>query len=117
VRVVSKRNLWLAALLIGVICWAHGAESGVIATAILAVIYLASLWLSPRQRHTGFRSCKGSGELHGVLFKHAHRKCPRCNSGRKIRAGAAIAGPAYIRQEAAAAKGARKLAKSEHRWR
>ena len=40
---MTKRNLYLAALLILVICWGAGAEPGIIATLILGAVYLVSL--------------------------------------------------------------------------
>ena len=114
VQSVNKKSLYLAALLILVICWAHGGESGIIATLIVGAVYWLSLLLSPRDRHG---RCGGTGQLHGVLFRHAFRKCPRCNSGRIIRFGAARWGLPHVRREAEATARARALARTEGRWR
>ena len=114
VRVVTKRNLFLAALLIEVVSWANGVMAGIIATLIVGAVYWLSLLLSPRDRHG---RCGGTGQLHGVLFRHAFRKCPRCNSGRIIRFGAARWGLPHVRREAEATARARALARTEGRWR
>ena len=114
VQSVSKKSLYLAALLILVICWAHGGESGIIATLILGGIYLVSLRLSPRQRHG---RCNGTGEHKGHLFSHAHHRCSGCRSGRIIRAGAYLFGARHIRDEAAAGRRERMRALRTGTWR
>ena len=114
VRVVSKQALYGTAVVILLISWAHGAESGILATLILGAVYWASVVLSPRDRHG---RCNGTGQLHGRLFRHAFRRCPRCNSGRVIRWGAARWGLPHVRREAEATARARALARTEGRWR
>ena len=114
---VSKRALYGTAAVILLLAWANGATSGILASLGVGVIYFASLRFSPRARHTGFRGCGGTGEIHGWLFRHAHRRCPRCQSGRIIRRGAAIWGPEHIKSEYARTKQARATARDEHRWR
>ena len=111
---VSKRGLYGTAAVILLVCWAHGAESGLTATAIAGAVYWLSLIFSPRDRHG---ACNGTGQRHGILFRHAFRRCPRCNSGRIIRLGARFWGLPHIRREAAATGRERALARSERRWR
>ena len=111
---MTKRNLYLAALLILVICWGAGAEPGIIATLILGAVYLVSLRLSPRQRHG---RCNGTGEHKGNLFSHAHHRCSGCRSGRIIRAGAYLFGARHIRDEAAAGRRERMTALRRGMWR
>lgn len=114
---MTKGQLYGAAVIVLVICWAAGIVPGILATLGVGGLYVLSLLLSPRARHTGFRGCNGTGELHGFLFRHAHRKCPRCQSGRIIRFGARFAGLSHVRSEAATTRAARAAARDEHRWR
>lgn len=114
---MSKRALYGTAAVILLLAWANGATSGILASLGLGVIYLASLGFSPRTRHTGFRGCGGTGEIHGRLFRHAHRRCPGCQGGRIIRYGAGHFGTQHIQAEYAKGKTARKKAKAENRWR
>jgi hypothetical protein len=114
---VTKWQLYGAAIVILVIAWAAGVKSGAVATIGVVVIYLLSLRLHPRVRHTGFRGCGGSGERHGRLFAWTFRKCGRCESGRRIRFGAAHAGAGHIQAEAARTKAARAAAKDNGTWR
>lgn len=111
---MTKRNLYLAALLILVICWGAGAESGIIATLILGAVYWLSLRFSPRTRH---RRCGGTGEHGGRLFRHAHHRCSGCRSGRIIRAGAYLFGARHIRDEAEAGRRERMRALRTGTWR
>ena len=111
---MSKRALYGTAVVILLISWAHGAESGIIATVILAAVYLVSLRLSPRQRHG---RCNGTGEHKGHLFSHAHHRCSGCRSGRIIRAGAYLFGARRIRDEAAAGRRERMTALRRGMWR
>ena len=111
---VSKRGLYGTAAVILLVCWAHGAESGILATVTLGGIYLLSLRFSPRQRH---RRCGGTGEYGGRLFRHAHHRCSGCRSGRIIRAGAYLFGARHIRDEAAAGRRERMRALRTGTWR
>lgn len=85
----------------------------------LGIAYIASLRLHPRMRHTGFRSCNGSGELRGSIFTWVHRKCPGkvCQGGRQIRWGAGHFGASHIQAEYGRAKRANVAAKDGKRWR
>jgi hypothetical protein len=112
---VSKRGLYGAAALILILFTAARGTGGFFTAAIpMGVIYLASLKLSPRARHW---RCKGTGQYQGILFRHAHRKCPGCRSGRTIRLGARVWGPAHIRAENATDKRIRALAKTNRSTR
>jgi len=86
----------------------------VLAATGLFIAYLASLRLHPRIRHTGFRSCHGSGERRGAIFTWTFRKCPGCNGGRLIRRGAGAWGAGHIREEYASTKAGRAAAKASH---
>lgn len=91
---------------------------GLVITAIvLFVVYLISLRVHPRIRHTGWRSCAGTGEHRGAVFTWTHRRCPGCNGGRLIRRGAGIWGAEHIRHEYARTKAARATARSNGTWR
>jgi hypothetical protein len=83
----------------------------------LFVIYLGSLRIHPRIRHTGFRSCGGTGEHRGSVFTWTHHKCPACNGGRLIRWGAGIWGAEHIRNEYKRTKEVRKTARQNSTWR
>lgn len=89
----------------------------VLAALGLFVAYLVSLRVHPRVRHTGFRSCNGTGEHRGSVFTWTHRKCPNCNGGRLIRWGAGIWGADHIRREHERTKAARKTARQNSIWR
>ena len=115
---MSKRALYGTAAVILLLAWANGAASGILASLGLGVIYFASLRFSPRTRHTGFRGCGGTGEIHGRLFRHAHRKCPGkvCQGGRQIRWGAGLWGAGHIRAERSRTVQAKTTAKQNNRW-
>lgn len=92
--------------------------TGLIVTSLgLGVAYLATIRIHPRVRHTGFRSCGGSGEHRGAIFSWRFRKCPRCNGGRLISWGAGHLGAGHIQTEYAKGREARKTAKKNHAWR
>ena len=114
---VSKRALYGTAAVILLLAWANDATSGIRASLGIGVIYFASLRFSPRSRHTGFRGCGGTGEIHGWLFRHAHRRCPRCQGGRIVRLGAGHFGADHIQREYVRGREARKAARDNHVWR
>jgi hypothetical protein len=118
VPVVRKSSFPWVLLIILVVAYAGGHLTGLLLAALgLFIAYFASLRLHPRIRHTGFRSCNGSGERHGAVFTWTFHRCPRCNGGRLIRRGAAAWGAQHIRHEHASTKSARKTAKKNHAWR
>jgi hypothetical protein len=89
----------------------------VLAAAGLFIAYLLSLRIHPRIRHTGWRSCNGSGEHRGAIFTWTFRKCPGCNGGRLIRLGAGHMGAEHIQNEYQKGKRARQQAKDGNVWR
>jgi hypothetical protein len=89
----------------------------ILAAVFIFVAYWISLILHPRTRHTGFRSCNGTGEHRGAIFGWSHRRCPRCDGGRLIRAGAGQLGTEPVRREAASRRQARQAARDRHAWR
>jgi hypothetical protein len=115
---VQKRHFpWI---LLGILVAGYAVASivGLVLAAIgLFIVYLASLRVHPRIRHTGWRGCGGSGEHRGAVFTWTFRKCPGCNGGRLIRRGAGTWGAQHIRREHASTKAARARARSEHVWR
>jgi hypothetical protein len=96
---------------------ARGIEGFFAAALIVGVPYLISVWVHPRTRHTGWRGCNGTGEHRGSVFKWSHRRCPGCDGGRLVRAGAGYFGSERMRNEYHTRKEARKNAKKERRWR
>jgi hypothetical protein len=107
-------------ILIGIL--ALGAFGGgvlgfVIAAVGMFIVYLVTLRVHPRIRHTGWQGCAGTGEHRGAVFTWTHRKCPGCNGGRLIRRGAGIWGAEHIRHEYARSKAARETARSNGTWR
>ena len=90
---------------------------GIVGLGILGAGYWLSVIVHPRTRHTGFRSCNGTGEHRGFIFGWAHRKCPRCDGGRMIRAGAGQFGTAPVRGEYVRRRAARRTARSGRTWR
>ena len=114
---MSKAAAFGTAVVILLLGWANGAVAGLLATLALAVVYFVSLRVHPRMRHTGFRSCNGTGEHRGTLFPWTFRKCPNCNGGRLIRFGAGHFGASHIQSEYARTKQGRKTAKQDGVWR
>ena len=98
---------YLVAHLLGLILAALG----------LFIAYLASIRLHPRVRHTGWRSCNGSGEKRGSIFTWSFHKCQNCNGGRLIRWGAGHFGPGHIQGEYRRNLEARRKARQNSRWR
>jgi hypothetical protein len=90
---------------------------GILALLILGGAYWVSLIVHPRTRHTGFRSCGGTGEHRGAIFGWVHRKCPGCDGGRMIRAGAGTLGTGPVRDEYTRRRQARRAARDRHAWR
>ena len=90
---------------------------GALGLLILAGAYLLSLRINPRTRHTGWRSCNGTGEYKGAVFGWAHRNCPRCDRGRLVRWGARYAGSERIRREHVVRRQTRRVARQERTWR
>jgi hypothetical protein len=89
----------------------------VLAALGLFVAYFVSVRLHPRVRHTGWRSCNGSGEKRGSIFTWSFHKCPGCNGGRLVRWGAGQFGPDHIQREYRRNLEARRRAKQDSRWR
>ena len=89
----------------------------VLAVLGLFVAYFVSVRLHPRVRHTGWRSCNGSGEKRGSIFTWSFHKCPGCNGGRLVRWGAGHFGPDHIQREYRRNLEARRKAKQDSRWR
>jgi hypothetical protein len=112
-----SRFPWVIALIL-VLAWAGWHLAGlVLAGAGLGVIYLASLRVHPRIRHTGFRGCGGTGEHRGSVFTWTHRRCPGCDGGRLVRWGAGHYGAPHIQAEYRRNRTARAKRRQEHRWR
>ena len=98
-----------------ILSWAAWGVAGPLAAlAVLGVLYVGSVRLSPRARHG---RCNGTGQHQGILFTWVHRRCGGCQSGRVIRWGAAQFGSPAVKAEAARAKAALAAAKQGHRWR
>ena len=112
---MQKRHFpWiLLAILVAAFAGA-GIVGLILAALVLFVIYLASLRLHPRIRHS---RCNGTGEHRGAVFTWAHHKCSGCQGGRLIRAGAGIWGAEHIRREHARTRAARIAAKKDGSWR
>jgi hypothetical protein len=89
----------------------------ILAVLGLFIAYLVSIRLHPRVRHTGWRSCNGSGEVRGAIFTWTFRKCPNCNSGRLVRWGAGHFGAEHMQTEYRRSLEARRKAKQDGRWR
>ena len=107
-------------VLIGILAlgaFGAGIVGFIVAAIVLFIVYLFSLRLHPRIRHTGSRGCAGTGEHRGSVFTWTHRKCPGCNGGRLIRWGAGIWGAEHIRHEHARTRAARATARSNRTWR
>ena len=90
---------------------------GILALLILGGAYWVSLIVHPRTRHTGFRSCGGTGEHRGTIFSWGHRRCPRCDGGRMIRMGAGTLGTGPVRDESVRRRQARQAARDRRAWR
>jgi hypothetical protein len=115
---MQKRHFPFILIGILIVSYALGSLLGLIlATVGLFVVYLASLRVHPRVRHTGWRSCGGTGEQRGTVFTWTFRKCPGCSGGRVIRRGAAVWGAPHVKHEHAEAKQARAGARSNGTWR
>jgi hypothetical protein len=112
---VKNRWAWYAIVALGwLFGWVAGRALGVlVASAILFVPYLISLWLHPRTRHS---ACKGTGERRGGIFGWTHRRCPDCQSGRIIRFGAGYMGSPSIRSQAQRNRQAAASTKNRERW-
>ena len=103
---------------IGVVAYAAWGILGLILAALgMAALYGRSIRTHPRIRHTGWGSCKGTGEVRSRLFRWTFHKCPKCQSGRLIRYGAGHWGTQPIQAEYKRGRRARKRAKDEKRWR
>jgi hypothetical protein len=92
-------------------------EAGIFGLLFLGGAYWVSLIVHPRTRHVGFRSCNGTGEHHGFIFSWSHRRCPRCDGGRMIRAGAGTLGTSPVRDEYTRRRQARRAARNRGVWR
>ena len=114
---MSKNAVYLGAAVILLLAWAGGPLTGILATIGLGGVGWLAVRIHPRVRHTGFRSCNGSGEHHGAIFRWRFRKCANCNSGRLISWAAGHFGADHIQSEYAAGRESRAKARDEHRWR
>ena len=108
---------WLLVVILVVGYAAFNVIGLVLAALGLFVVYLLSIRIHPRIRHTGWGSCGGSGEKRGTIFTWTFHRCPNCNGGRLIRWGAGQFGHALIRSEYRRNLEARRKAKQEARWR
>lgn len=98
-----------------VVAWAGWHALGlVLALAVLAVVYVSSVRLSPRIRHG---RCNGTGQKQGILFTWVHRRCGGCASGRIIRWGAGQWGTPAVQAERVRMRAGLKAAKQADRWR
>lgn len=115
---MRKSQYPVAIAIIAIFAFAVFHVVGLVLAALgLTVVYLVSLRTHPRTKHTGFRSCNGTGEHRHPLFPWTFHKCPRCNGGRLIRWGAGQWGADHIRSEHQSTKAAREFAKRNSRWR
>jgi len=89
----------------------------ILAVLGLFLAYVVSIRRHPRVRHTGWRSCNGSGEVRGAIFPWTFHKCPNCNGGRLVRWGAGHFGTGPIQTEYRRNLEARRKAKQGSRWR
>ena len=118
IRIVRKTNFpWILGGILGFGYAAGHATGLILAAAGLFAVYLLSLRVHPRIKHTGWRGCNGTGEHRGTIFTWTFRKCPRCSGGRLIRRGAGTWGAGHIQREHARGKAARSAAKSGGTWR
>lgn len=112
---MSKSRFPWAVAGILLVAWAGWHALGlVLAAAVLAVVYLGSVRLSPRTRHG---RCNGTGQKQGVLFTWTHRRCGRCNGGRIVRWGSRQWGTGPVRAEAARTRRALARARETRAWR
>lgn len=88
-----------------------------VAALFLFGAYVLSVRVHPRTRHTGWRSCNGTGEHRGTVFGWGHRRCPGCDGGRMIRWGAGHFGTGVMRGEYTARREARQSARDNRTWR
>jgi hypothetical protein len=115
---VSRSQFPWAIAVIMILATAVGHIVGfVVAGIALFIGYWISLFLHPRVRHTGFRSCNGTGEVRGSVFTWTFRKCPGCQSGRQVRWGAGHIGADRIRGEYRRNAASRQAAKQNHATR
>ena len=115
---MTKGQAAITAVIVLLVATAAGHLLGfLLGLLIVGVPYAISIRLHPRTRHLGWRSCKGSGEHRGAILKWGHRRCPKCDGGRLVRAGNTVFGSPRMRREYWGRKEARKTAKKEHRWR
>jgi hypothetical protein len=85
----------------------------IIAAAVLAAGYFASIRLHPR---IACRTCKGAGRFHGHIYTWVYRLCHDClGSGRTVRYGASRWGSTRMRSEAQATRQAVQSAQRS-RW-
>jgi hypothetical protein len=99
-------GLWYLAI-------ASGSLAVIAGAVALTAGYGISLIIHPRARH---RACGGTGELRGRIFTWSHRRCPDCQGGRIIRAGASVAGLPHVRQQARAQQRAQQSTTARQRW-
>ena len=101
-----------------VAAWAGWHAAGLIlAAAVMAAVYLASLRTHPRIRHAGWRGCGGTGEVRHRLFPWAFHRCAGCNSGRLVRWGAGQWGSGPVRAERRRLAAGRARARENRTWR
>jgi hypothetical protein len=113
----KSRFPWVLAGILVLSFAAFNVAGLVLAALGLFVAYFLSLRLHPRVRHTGWRSCNGTGEHRGAIFTWVFRKCPGCAGGRLVRFGAGQFGSAPIQAEYRRGREARKTAKKNRTWR
>ena len=111
---VRKWHFFVIVFFAGVVAVRVNHVLGILTLLILGGANWVSLIVHPRTRHTGFRSCNGTGEHRGAIFGWGHRRCPRCDGGRMIRQGAGTLGTGPVRDEYARRRQARRTARDRH---
>ena len=115
---MSKGRFAFVTAAVLLVAWAGWHALGfLLAAVVLGGAYLLSVRVHPRTRHTGFRSCGGTGEHRGAVFGWSHRRCPGCDGGRLVRWGAGQFGSRHARGEYARRREARQTARDGHTWR
>jgi hypothetical protein len=115
---MSKGQFAAVAVIALAVAWGAWHVLGLILAAlILFGAYWVSLIIHPRTRHTGWRSCNGTGEHRGAIFGWTHRRCARCDGGRMVRWGAGQFGSERARSEYATRREARRTARNNRAWR
>lgn len=115
---MSKRSFAVAVVVTLLVAWSGWHAGGVtVAGLVLFGAYWLSVRIHPRTRHTGWRSCDGTGEHKGTIFGWGHRKCPGCDGGRIVRWGAGHFGSEHARNEYTTRRVARQIARSRGTWR